>query len=156
MEQEKYKLKITCLCPKGKAEEGINSFKKAISLLIEPQEYKIIDDERFYFVYELDAKQLSKITAKFPKYEQALKKTFWIFIHLLKFLKKMKNNFNYATDKLLRIAVPWLKKKYQLKEEQVKEVMDKINLKDDDIQFDDEIEMREFLSKELIKWEVLT
>ena len=142
------KLKITCLCPKGKAGEAIITFEKYLSLVKKPIESKIINEESFHFVYDCkDDRELAIFTTqKIPKTVKRIRDTYWLIIHIVSRANKLISNGNWAAEKALKWANKMFEKKTQ--KEDVDKFFKDINLEDKD-------KFIEFLNKEIISWEVL-
>ena len=148
--EEKCKIKINCLCPKGKSGSAMMAFEKYLSAFHKPIESKLIDDSSFYFIYELkNQKELTTWTTnRIPKAVKRIRDTYWLIIHLVTRANKLVSNMNWATERALR----WVNNMFEKKTKQNKEEVDKFFK---DINLEDKDEFILFLQKDIITWEVI-
>jgi hypothetical protein len=144
-----FTIKITCLTPKGKAEQAMGSTARWLSLTNHPSKQEIINEESFYLIYNFkSAKEMERVTnLKIPQAIQRIRGVYSLLIHLVKRGKKLKNKFDWTVEQALK----WIKRRFHKMTEQDKDSLDFIK----DVSLEDETEIIEFLAKDIITWEVL-
>jgi len=153
---ETMKLKTTCITPKGKAKKCIVEWRKQFPTFKKPIKEKLVSDSEFYWIYEFDKeKDLLHFHKKVLMAEEGIKKMYNFMFKFFTRANKMLNKSVWTTKKIKNWLVNQYKKKVQGNEEQI----DKIKKMNDEefkkyIKIEDEEEMREFLTKQLIKCEV--
>ena len=149
MTKEKYSIKIICFTPPGKAKKAIKTFRLWFSKIQKPREEKVIDKNSFYLIYDFNkkAKLEHMINKSIPKAEMKIRSFYITLIHVVKKGNKLAKKGAWAVEKTKRWMIKRLGKTYA-NPKQFADFVDAISL-------EDEAQMMDFLSKDLINYEVL-
>ncbi len=150
MKEKKLRLKVTCLTPKGKAEKAMKEWRKQFPTFKKPIAEKIVNDSKFYWVYEFEKeKKLYTFQKKVMLAELSIKKFYYLIMSVSNKANHMAKKFKWNMDRARRWAIKRINKRMQ------KEGKESIDDFKDIINMTDEVEMRKFLKKEIIKCEFL-
>lgn len=146
--KEIFKLKITVMTPPNKAHIAIKRFGKSMSLVKKPVKKKLINNESFYYIYEVNEKEFNNfIKKKIPKAKHAIRAFYTTIISLANRANKLAKKGAWKVERARR----WIMKQLKKKVKDPKEYEDFVNA----IDLSDEDFMKDFLAQDLIKWEVL-
>ena len=150
-EKKKYKLKITCYTPKGKAEKSSKSFAmRHFDSLNTPVETKVVSDSEFYYIYEYDkiAKMERAMNKKVPKAVSTIRSFYLIVIHATRKANKLGKQGAWALERTKRFILKTIRKKMKDKERELDDFIDGINMEDEE-------EILALLSGPVIEYEIL-
>ena len=147
------KIKVTCLCIKGRSGETMINFEKWLSMVKKPLESHIVDEESFYFIYDFkkDKDMTVFVNERIPKTVKRIRDTFSLIIKLVTRVNKISAGANWAVDKCLRWIRSRILKKMNNDQKGADDAMKMIK----DINLEDRDEMVTFLARDLITWEVV-
>ena len=155
------KIKITCNTPKGQAEKSVKTQKATLlglGLARKVKEQKVVSDTQFYWILDIEPKELGKVTKKVIKGETIIRKFYSVLI-------KNINRVNIIGTKTGK-GINWIKKqlikrlKKQFEHSDSDEMIKNLESMNDEetheyIKIHDKEAMQKFLKKDLIILEEL-
>jgi len=144
------KVKITCYTPKGKAEKSSKSFGvKYFMVKKNPIETVVVNDHKFYYVYDLTEQEHKKlIDKKIPKAETTIRMFYFTIINLSERANKLAKKGALKVEKVKSWILKRLKKK-GYDEKKLDDFIDAIDLSDKD-------EILKFLANDLFKVRIIS
>ena len=146
----KYKLKIICYTPKGKAKKCSKGFgMQYFSSMKKPIKTALVSDSEFYYIYEYEKEKdmLKLINIKIPKAEKNIRAFYITLIHLKERANSLAKKGAWKVEKAKRWIMKQLRKKVKNPKE-YDDFVDAMDLSDKDY-------MMEFLSKPLFEWFIM-
>jgi len=149
MQEKRLRLKITCLTPKGKAKKASKEWRKQFPTFKKPVEQKIINDSKFYWIYEFKKeKDMYHFQKKTVLAAIGIKRFYYMIMGASKKANKMKKKCNWGLEKARKWALKRINKNITDADKKIDDFRDIINM-------EDEKDMRKFLKKDIITYKFL-
>ena len=149
---KKYKLKITCLTPKGKAKRCMKDWQKSLMVFNKPIKRGVISDIEFYYIYEFDKlNDMYTFNKRILALQPKIKLVYGAIIRIVKRANKIMNKGRWATKKVKR----WFMKR--IRDVDTLSMVDAMSEEEfkDYLAFSDVDDINAFLKKDIIKTEFL-
>jgi hypothetical protein len=146
--QEKLRLKVICLTPKGKAEKCAKEWRKQFPTFKKPIEQKVVNDSKFYWIYEFEKeKEMYRFNKKIAMVQTTIKRFYYIIMGTSTRANRLKKKMSWGLDKARRWALKRINKQLG-KGKEIDDFKDLFNM-------EDEAEMRKFLEKDIIQAKII-